>query len=116
MKKALVYIIRLLYSPMEIFDSSPYVIERVKRLAPYFAKKGWSVVAGKNNSILINILQQGVKSFDAEVFANMIIEADLHIEATGLKTNDIEYMFYNQGKNFGSFVILDEREFDVWEE
>ncbi|MDQ1142860.1 hypothetical protein QE439_004241 [Pedobacter agri] len=24
---------------MEIFDSSPYVIERAKRMAPYFAKE-----------------------------------------------------------------------------
>gem|GEM_PF-4775621 len=30
---------------MEIFESSPYVIERAKRMAPYFAKRNWFVTA-----------------------------------------------------------------------
>jgi hypothetical protein len=101
---------------MEIFDSSPYVIERARRLAPYFAKRGWTVASGKNNSILINISQEGIIAFDAERFANIIIEADLHIEETGLKTNDIEYVFFRQGKHFGTLIIQDVREFDIWEE
>lgn len=101
---------------MEIFDSTPYVVERARRLAPYFAKRGWTVVSGKNNSILIPISEDWIRSFDAAVFANIIIEADLHIKETGLKTNIIEYIFYNMGKCFGSFIIGDIREFDVWDE
>ena len=101
---------------MEIFDSTPYVIERARRLAPYFAKRGWTVASGKNNSILIHISEDGIRAFDAAVFANIIIEADLNIKATGLKTNTIEYVFYNMGKYFGSFTIEDVREFDIWDE
>jgi hypothetical protein len=100
---------------MEILESTPYVIERAKRLAAYFVKKGWFITAGKNNSILINILDANITHFKDEIYAEIILQSDLYVEETGLKTNEIEYVFYNQGKHLGSFTIYDTREFDVWD-
>ena len=104
----------LLYSNMEIFDSTPYVIVRAKRLAPYFAKRNWFVTAGKSNSILINIMEDAPISYDAEQLAQIITETDMHIKETGLPVNDIEYIFYHNGRQYESFTIFDVRDFDVW--
>lgn len=101
---------------MEVFESTPYVKERAKRLAPYFAKRNWFVTAGKNNSILINMMEEEAPSYDLETLAEIISESDLHVEETGLRTNDIEYSFYHSGKLYRSLTIYDIREFDVWDE
>lgn len=101
---------------MEIFDSTPYVIERAKRLAPYFAKRKWFVTAGKSNSILINMMEDAPISYDAEQLAQIIAESDMHIEETGLLVNDIKYIFYHGGRQYKSFTVYDIREYDVWDE
>lgn len=101
---------------MEIFDSSPYIIERAKRLAPYFAKRNWFVTAGKSNSILINIMEVAPISYDAERLAQIIAESDMHIDETGLPVNDIKYIFYHNGRQYKTFTVYDIREFDVWDE
>lgn len=101
---------------MEIFDSSPYVIERAKRLAQYFSKRSWFVTAGKSNSVLVNIMEAGAISYDAEQLAQIIAESDMHIEETGLPVDDIKYIFYRNGSQYEMFTIYDLREFDVWDE
>ncbi|MCX3267454.1 hypothetical protein [Pedobacter agri] len=40
----------------------------------------------------------------------------MHIEETGLPVNDIEYIFYHNGRQYKSFTVYDIREFDVWDE
>ena len=101
---------------MEIFDSTPYVIERAKRIATYFAKRNWFVTAGKSNSILINMMEDAPISYDAEQLAQIIIESDMHIQETGLPVNNIRYVFYEKGRQYESFTIYDTRKFDVWDE
>lgn len=101
---------------MKIFDSSLYVIERAKRLAPYFAKRRWFLTAGKCNSILINIMEDGPVTYDVEQLAQIISDSDIHVKETGLPVDNIRYIFYYKGRQYEAFTIYDTREYDVWDE
>jgi hypothetical protein len=89
------------------------VIERAKRLVPYFSKRGWFVTSGKSNSILINI--PGDQSFDYDQIrmADIIGQSNLEYNPTGLKVTIVTYMFFHHLKLVGKFTVLPSQEFDI---
>ncbi|RZJ77183.1 MAG: hypothetical protein EOO20_29110 [Chryseobacterium sp.] len=98
---------------MEIFDSSEYVMERAKSIAPYFAKRGWFVTCGKSNSILINIPGHQEFNYNKIELADILAQSDFSCQPTGLKMTVVTYMFFQHLKLVKSFDVLPGQEFDV---
>lgn len=91
---------------MEIFDSSEYVMERAKSIAPYFAKRGWFVTSGKSNSILINVPGDQDFTYNKIELADILAQSDISCQPTGLKMTAVTYMFFHHLKLVQSINVL----------
>jgi hypothetical protein len=94
-------------------ESSAYVKAWAKSISKHLAQKGWVIVAGQNNIILIYANAKKQFLYTDDELMDIIYAVELVAPATGLRMSLVQYLFYHKGKLVNSATVLPGKEYDL---